>query len=266
MASFRDLPYRDGTDPKQALDLYAPEGEGWAVLAFVHGGGWNSGDKDLHVEGTAIYADVGRFFASQGVGAAVVNYRLLPRVSWRNQIADVAGAVAWVHRHAAGYGGDPKRLFLAGHSAGAQLAARVALDPEPLRAEGLSKKIVSGVIAVSGSAYELDPERTDLLRGGRRAYFERRFAQGDTIGTWTREVSLLRFVDKNAPPFLILYGSAEPKGFHRQSEMLAESLKAAGAGAKLVVLPGRDHVQSALELSRDGTAAAREMLEFLRKT
>src|SRR5262245_33646251 len=130
MASFRDLAYRDGRDPKQTLDLYAPEGKGWPVMVFVHGGGWNSGDKDLKVEGTAIYADVGRFFASQGVGTAVVNYRLLPRVSWRDQITDVAGAVAWLHRHAADYGGDPSQFFLAGHSAGAQLAARVALDPE----------------------------------------------------------------------------------------------------------------------------------------
>ncbi len=266
MREIRDIAYRDGPDAdpkKHRLDLYAPEGQGWPVVVFVHGGGWDSGDKSSVVHGVALYADIGLFFAAHDIGTAVINYRLLPKVSWREQIRDVAGAVAWVHRNVANYGGDPKRLFLAGHSAGAQLATRVALDPDPLKAEGLSKKIIAGVIAVSGAGYEVSRE-TLSTRGGRWAYFERRFALGDTTGAWAREVSLLRFVDESAPPFLILYGSAEPKGFHQQSESLAERLKAAGAGVKRAALPHRDHVQTALDLSRDETAATQEMIEFLR--
>jgi acetyl esterase/lipase len=260
----RNLSYRDAKDPSQTLDLYAPEGKDWPVLVFVHGGGWNTGDKSAVVHGTTPYADIGRFFASKGVGTAVINYRLIPHVPWRGQIEDVAGAVASVHRNAANEGGDPKRFFVAGHSAGAQLATRVALDPEPLKTEGLTGKIVSGVIAVSGAGYEISRE-TLSTRGGRWAYFERRFAQGDTTGTWAREVSVLRFVGHSAPPFLILYGSAEPQGFHQQSEMLAERLKAAGVGAKRVVLTSRDHIQTALDLSRAESLATRELFDFLRK-
>lgn len=272
MASFfPDLPYREvsgGDRQKHHLDLYLPEGRNWPVLVFVHGGGWNSGDRKYAVAGVDPYAGIGRFYAAHGVGTAVISYRLLPHVAWRGQIQDVAGAAAWVHRNIASYGGDPKRLFLAGHSAGAQLAARVALDPEPLQSEGLSKTIVSGVIAVSGSAYELDPERSDILRGGRRAYFERRFAQGDTTGAWIREVSLLRFIDGNAPPFLIFYGSSEPKVFRQQSEMLADRLKSAGVPATLVVVPHRDHVQTVMMLTQAEGVALTAVLEFVlgRKT
>ncbi len=239
----RDIGYREGPDAhpaKHRLDLYLPEGKNWPVLVFVHGGGWDSGDRKHAVAGVDLYADIGRFFAAHGVGTAVISYRLLPDVAWREQIRDVAGAVAWVYRNAAEYGGEPKRLFLAGHSAGAQLATRVALDPEPLKAECLSKKIIAGVIAVSGAGYEISEEAAST-RGGRRRYYERRFGADD--------VSILRFIDETAPPFLIFYGSAEPKGFHQQSQRLAERLQAASVPAELIVVPHKDHVQTALEMS-----------------
>lgn len=236
----RNLSYRQGpsADPKKhRLDLYLPEGKGWPVLIFVHGGGWNTGDKSLSLWGVEPYANIGRYFAAQGIGVAVINYRLLPKVPWPEQIQDVAGAVAWVYRHARDYGGNPNALFLFGHSAGAQLATRVTLDPEPLRAERLSNKIVSGIIAVSGAGYEIT---TPL------SYFVKRFGRADP--------SLLRFVNRSAPPFLILYASAEPLSIINQSKLLAERLKTAGVPVKTVVVPHRDHVQIVMMLSREGIA------------
>jgi arylformamidase len=261
----RDLAYREGPgedDPKQRLDLYVPDGKDWPVLVFVHGGGWDSGDRALTVAGVDIYANIGRFFASHGVGTAVISYRLLPQVAWRDQIKDVAGAVAWVYRNAAKYGGDPKRLFLAGHSAGAQLVARVALDPEPLEDEGLDKRIVSGVVAVSGAGYEISSEEALSARGARKGYYQRRFEQGDTSGAWAGEVSILRFIDKGAPPFLIIYGTAEPKGLHQRSEMLAEKLRSFRVPTELTVVPHRDHVQMVMTMSREGETT-QAMLNFL---
>jgi arylformamidase len=259
----RGLAYRESSDPKQRLDLYVPDGKGWPVLLFVHGGGWDSGDRQLTVAGVDLYANIGRFFASHGVGSAVIGYRLLPGVPWREQIRDVAGAVAWVYRNAAKYGGDSQCLFLSGHSAGAQLASRVALDPEPLKAEGLSKKIVAGVIAVSGAGFEIGGEESLASRGGRRGYYQRRFEQGDTTGAWAGQVSLLRFIDKTSPPFLVLYGSAETLGLRQQSELLAERLKNAGVPTELIVVPHRDHVQMVLTMSRKEGETTRAMLRFL---
>ncbi|HEU0075769.1 MAG TPA: alpha/beta hydrolase fold domain-containing protein [Dehalococcoidia bacterium] len=105
-----DLPYRDGSaNAKHRLDLFLPVGEGWPLLLFFHGGGWTAGNKAMVVAGADVYGNIGRFLASSGIGAAVVSYRLQPAVTWREQVADVAAAVAWVHDHAASYGGDPSR-------------------------------------------------------------------------------------------------------------------------------------------------------------
>ncbi len=122
-----DLAYREdeGSDPvKHRLDLFLPEGEGWPVLVFVHGGGWTAGDKSLRAGGADVYSNIGRFYAAQGFGTAVINYRLQPAVTWREQVDDVARAGAWVHANIAEPGGDPAAIFLIGPSAGAQTRRR----------------------------------------------------------------------------------------------------------------------------------------------
>src|SRR5262245_61070398 len=77
-------------DPRVALNLFVPEGKGWPVLLYAYGGGWQSGDKDLTVGGRDVYNNIGRFFANRGIGVAVINYRLQPEVTWRDQVNDVA--------------------------------------------------------------------------------------------------------------------------------------------------------------------------------
>lgn len=260
----RDIPYWEGNDrdpEKHRLDLYLPSTEDrkkWPVMVFVHGGGWNWGDKSQSVAGAELYANIGRFFASRGIGTAVINYRLLPHVLWRDQIADVASAVSWVYRHVGKYGGDPKSLFLAGHSAGGQLITRVALDPGPLRALGLSKEIVRGVIPASAVGLEIG----DATNNG---YYAKRFRNGDTTGSWKQEVSLLRFVDAKAPPFLILYAGAEPPSIQRQSERLTKTLRAVGVPTEVLIVPHRDHIQILLTLSRPDKASAPAMIDFIQK-
>ena len=116
----KDLAYAEGpsADPeKHRLDLFlpAPSEENWPTVIFVHGGGWTEGDKDLRVGYQDVYGNIGRFFAARGIGAAVINYRLLgDGVQWPAQIEDVARATAYVHDHIAEYGGDPAALFLMG--------------------------------------------------------------------------------------------------------------------------------------------------------
>lgn len=260
----RDKPYREGDSPEQRLNLFVPVGYGWPVLVFVHGGGWNSGDKDLTVGGADIYGNIGRFFASHGIGVAVINYRLLPQISWPEQIEDVADATAWVASHITDYGGSSSRLFLFGHSAGAQLATRVALDPAPLKRRGLSPRILCGVIAVSGAGLDLQDTGTYEL-GEDIRYYEKRFRDGDAGETWKQAASPISFVNASAPPFLIVYAEGESKGLQRQSGLLHQALVRAGAKSQIAIVPGQSHTRILLTLSRPDKVAAPAILEFLQR-
>jgi len=140
----RDIQYHsDSNDKKHRLDLFIPHGNDWPIMIFVHGGGLASGDKSLRVGGDDVYGNIGRFYASEGIGVAVINYRLQSRVTWREQVGDAARSTARIFANAQAYGGDPNLLFIAGHSAGAHLAARSALDPKPLGQGGPSRRILN---------------------------------------------------------------------------------------------------------------------------
>ncbi len=132
-----------GPDPRQRLDLYAPRktpANGLPIIVFFYGGSWNSGTKDG-------YAFVGRALAAKGFLVAVPDYRLVPQVRYPAFLEDNASAVRWVIAHAGNYGGDPKRLLLAGHSAGAYDAAMLAYDPRWL---GADRAAVRGLIGLAG--------------------------------------------------------------------------------------------------------------------
>jgi len=259
-----DLPYWEGSDdPKHRLDLFLPGGEGWPIVVFVHGGGWTAGDKDLVVSGGDVYGNIGRFLASRGIGAAVISYRLQPAVTWREQVADVARAVAWVHAHAAEHGGNPEALFLSGHSAGAQLAAYVALAPGPLAAVGLAPTVLCGAIPVSGAGYDLADEETYAM-GARRSYYEERFRAADPGDGWLREASAMTYLSADAPPFLLIHGTREWKSLQHQNRLLDQALRDAGASSRLVPVKGQSHSRMVLALSKDATIPTTEILTFIR--
>ncbi|WP_254606600.1 alpha/beta hydrolase, partial [Sphingomonas bacterium] len=122
-----------GPDPRQRLDVYAPKdtpanGRSRPVIVFFYGGSWSSGTR-------AGYSFVGRALAARGFVVAIPDYRLVPQVRFPAFLRDNAAAVRWVRGHIAASGGDPDRLVLAGHSAGAYDAAMLALDPRWLGAD-----------------------------------------------------------------------------------------------------------------------------------
>jgi acetyl esterase/lipase len=271
-----DLPYRSDAeaDPeKHRLDLFLPEaGEGagapgavkaaWPVLVFVHGGGWTSGDRSLRAGGRDVYRNIGRFFASHGVGAAVVSYRLQFEFTWQDQVEDVARAVAWVHENVAGYGGNPDAIFVSGHSAGAQLAAWVALDRELAARHGAPA--VCGLIPVSGAGFDLADRQTYQM-GASFPYYERRFRNGDPGDAWLREASPLSHLNGDVPAALVLVAEDDWRSLHHQARLLHNALRRAGAPSQLVQVPGEDHYTVVLTLSRDDKTSAPAMLEFIRK-
>jgi acetyl esterase/lipase len=264
-----DIGYRDdaAADPrKHRLDLYLPRPAGapgapWPVLVFIHGGGWTSGDKGLREGGRDIYANIGRYFAARGIGVAVVNYRLQFEVTWREQVADVADAVAWLSDHVADFGGNPGGLVLAGHSAGAQLAARIALDDETARRHGVPP--ICGLIPVSGVGFDIADPGTYAV-GASRGYYERRFRAGDASDAWQTDASPIAHVSEAAPPTLFLYAERDWPAVQRQTFLLRDALDAASVPTELVRVPGQDHYTIVLTLSRDAIAeGAPRIVEFV---
>lgn len=263
---YRDLPYWPGSDydpRKHRLDLFVPEtGPGWPVLVFVHGGGWNHGDKDLRIGEEQVYSNIGRHYAKRGIGVAVINYRLLPEVTWPDQVRDVARAVAWVHRRIGDYGGNPRRLFLSGHSAGAQLSSWVALDGTYLAELGLTPRIIRGVIGVSGVGYDMvDPKTYEL--GVDIDYLIPRFRLDQDDQSWQRSASPIFHVSAEAPPFLLLYGDREWAWLHRQNELLAEALEQAGSTAETQQIEGERHRMMVLALSHPAKTVGDLIEDFI---
>ncbi len=150
-----DVPY--GQHPRQKLDVYTPDDNKGAapVVVFFYGGSWNSGDR-------LDYEFVAEALASRGMVAILPDYRLYPDVRYPDFLADSAQAVAWAAKEASRYGGDPKRLFVMGHSAGAYNAAMVALDKRWLGQAGTSPAIVRGWIGLAGPYNFLPIQNPDV--------------------------------------------------------------------------------------------------------
>jgi acetyl esterase/lipase len=153
----RDIAYAPG--PRGGLDVYRPKtaSVGAPIVVFIYGGGWDSGRK-------GDYTFVGAALASQGFVAVVPDYRIYPEVRWPAFLEDNARAVAWAKAHAVEYGGDPRKLFLMGHSAGAYNAAMLTLDPRWLRAEGHDPhKDIAGMVGLAGP-YDFLPLHSGELK------------------------------------------------------------------------------------------------------
>jgi acetyl esterase/lipase len=151
-----DLAYGQG--PRFKLDIYRPANTTTAspVVVFFYGGNWSTGQR-------GDYAFVGRALASRGIVVVIPDYRLYPEVRYPDFLDDAAQAVAWSAKNIARYGGDPKNLFLMGHSAGAYNAAMLALDARWLRKQGLSPKALSGWIGLAGP-YDFLPVENPTAR------------------------------------------------------------------------------------------------------
>jgi acetyl esterase/lipase len=260
------------TDHKRQLDLYLPEGRDWPTVVFVHGGGWAWGDRSQKFGGADVYGNIGRFLASKGYGAAVISYRLIWQTDWRTQAGDVARAITWVQRHIAERGGNPQKVFVMGHSAGAQLAMRVAVDPQWLEATGGKARGVCGVIAVSGAGYDMEDRVTEEL-GGDRHYFVQRFGgsvrevrdKPETYA-WRRHASVLPLLDSSDPPALMLMAEQDHASLHRQNRLTDERLRGLGLSRGFVIVAGVNHERMVLELSRADHVAGPAILKFLRET
>lgn len=215
-----DIPY--GALAFERLDVFPPETGPGPVEVFFHGGYWSRSDK-------LYYSFVGDALARRNVLAVIINYPLCPVVSMAELLDSCRKTVVWAYRNAEAFGGDPGRIFLSGYSAGAHIAAMLALT-DWKRGFNLPADVVKGVSAVSG-VYDLEPVTLAASNA----------AIGLTQDDVARFSPLHLPLGGHKPPYLIAGGGLESDEFRRQSTDYAQHLRDAGAPCELVMAPGHHH-------------------------
>lgn len=250
----RDLAYSEPEDANRRLDVYAPAGgENRPIMVWLHGGGWRQGDKSAVQHKPRAFVDRGFIFVS-------VNYRLVPQVTVKEMTGDIAQAIKWVRDHAKQYGGAPDTTFVAGHSAGAHLAALVCTDDRYLRAEGLSLSAIKGCIPVDTAVYDIASQVKNV--GPLRAVtYTSAFGSSEAEH---QQLSPIAHVakDKGIPPFLILHVADRPDST-AQSQAFSKALANAGVRAKVVPGEGKSHGTINRDLGLPGDKPTKAVFEFL---
>lgn len=216
----QDLPYNGTRNLK--LDVYTPSGASKApVVVFFYGGRWSTGDKSQ-------FRFVGQALAASGSVVVMPNLRLYPEARFPGFVEDAASAVRWTRDHIAEYGGDPGKLFLAGHSSGAHVAALLALNEQVLGAVGIQRKSIKGMIGLAGPYDFLPITAPDL-----RDVFgpPERFALSQPI----------YYVDGQNPPVLLLHGENDEVIPVRNTQNLAAAISRAGGPVETVLYPRMSH-------------------------
>jgi len=210
----QDIAY--GSHPRQRLDVYMPLDmrRPAPVFVFFYGGAWTSGTRGF-------YRFVGEAFAARGIVTVVPDYRLHPEVRFPDFLDDSARAVRWALEHAAKHGGDPSRMFIGGHSAGAYNAAMVAFDPRYAQTAGFDSRRIVGFIGMAGP-YDFLPLTGRVTRAV--------FGWPDT----PPETQPINVVAKGAPLSLLLYAKHDNLVGPHNSENMAQKLRDLGTAVEVV--------------------------------
>ncbi len=265
------------------LDLYLPPGDvrGFPVIVWFHGGGLGGGSKD----GSVAWAPS---FAAQGVAVAAVNYRLTSRgnVAGRARypayIQDAAAAVAWVHANIEKHGGDPRRVFIAGFSAGAYLTAMITLDRRWLTEAGMNPDAVAGALPISGQMYTHGTIRSERSRAVAATATETATVEAPegaeeesdaepAPAAVTRrapvidEAAPLFHPRTDAPPIFLFVGEQEGGRVIENRRMHEALLKAGHSKARFQIFPERNHGGMVRRLSDPTDTVRNAMLEFIRE-
>jgi acetyl esterase/lipase len=223
-----------GPDPAQKLEMFVPSGAapaaGWPLIAFYHGGGWHNGDPHS-------YRFIARTFADRGYAVALIGYRLNQGGRYPAMLEDSAGGLKWAMDHAARHRIDPSRTIVMGHSAGAYNAVMLALDARWTSAAGLPANAIKGAVGLAGP-YDFYPWTSDSAR--------------DAMGHWPnpRETLPIAYARRDAPPLLLVAGTADTLVRPRNSRALAAAMAALGKPAELALIDGMGHNGLVITLAR----------------
>lgn len=240
-----DLPY--GDDERQKLDVYMPDVEASQpvpVLLFMHGGYWVIGHKDL------------MGFMAPAITPApallvAVGYRLAPGAKYPQQVEDCRAALRWVYDNIAGYGGDPGRIYVGGHSAGGHLAAMLALQHDHLGAAGLPSDVIKGCFTVSG-VFDV----ADTLQDRREAFLR---SEDDV-----REASPVHNTQGNTTPFLLEIGTDDFDNLRSQHPLMLTALRSQAGYVEEMVREGHNHFQISLDHADPDSPWVRRVLEWMK--
>lgn len=252
----RDIEYAriDGVDPNlHSLDVYWPDQKCDApnpVMVFIHGGAWRTGDKSNNPRTKA------EWFTSHGFVFVTVNYRLSPAATHPAHIEDVASAIAWIQDNAEAFCGNPDRIFVMGHSAGAHLANLVATDERRLAAHGLKASDLAGIISLDTATLDL-VNSSPLSAAGRNI---RESAFGPMNG-W-KDASPISFIAEadELPPFLMFSTGSQNR--QRQNDAFVEAIRTRGGRAEHVHADDRTHREINQMLGNPRDPYTRKIMAF----
>lgn len=229
-----------GPHPRHKLDVHVPRGADSprAVVVFFYGGSWRRGDR-------LDYRFLGHALAARGHVVVIPDYRLYPEVRFPSFVEDGAAALRWVHDHIEIYSGDPDRVHLMGHSAGAHIAALLALDERYLAAVDLEPAWLAGMIGLAGPYDFLPLEETRLI---------------DTFGPEILhyESQPVNYAHPESPPFLLIHGKQDERVPPQNTMALARAIQAAGGHAETLFYRNHGHHRI--------LAATSNLLRFLGST
>lgn len=253
----KDIAYYEGddfSDVKHRLDIYVPEGaDNTDVLMFTHGGAWVIGDRKE-------YGYVGRNFAKHGLVSVVVSYRLSPEVRHPGHIKDVAAAFAWTYKNIEKYGGNHKRIFVSGQSAGGHLTALLATNEKYLKANGLDLSAIRGAIPISG-VYDFS---------SRRISKDHTIMQKVTRGMFTddeekrKDASPILQIHDGLPPMLIIVAEKDPKTLRDQAADFRKALEDAGEKPEYIFLEKWGHVSELMRIGKFNDPISEHVLNFVK--
>lgn len=258
-SAVRDVPY--GEHARQRLDLYRPAAppseRPRPVVVWIHGGGWRIGDKRHAI------APKARHLTEAGYCLVAVNYRLAGEddaIPFPRNAEDVAAAVAWVHGNIARYGGDPERIVLMGHSAGAHLVSLVAADGRYLAAHDLALADLAGVVALDTEGYDVSRAMEGRVT---RDIYENAFGTDPAIWKAASPTAHIA-AGKGIPPFLIVTRGTAARVANAKA--FADALRGAGYDAEARAIPGYSHADVNRRLGVPGEeAVTAPVMAFLKQ-
>ncbi len=240
---------------RHRLDVYQPRRkstEKRPVVVFIHGGSWNSGSKN-------IYWFVGRRLAKQGVLTVIINYRLAPNVEVPAMANDAARAVQWTQQHSAEYGGDPDRIFVMGHSAGAGLAALLATDNTYFSRLGITANPIKGAILDDPAGLDMYDYLKKMAYPNDEQYL---VPFGRNPDIW-RAVSPMYHVAKTSPPMLLFVGGKTYPSIASSSERFRQKLVELGVQHEFTLIPGKKHIPMVLQLFWKNNVIYQKLLKLV---
>lgn len=249
---FKDIDYKSGPElsdyekERCRLDLHVPKGKhAFPTLVWFHGGGIKRGDKANEVT-----FGVATTLAKRGLAIAAINYRLSPNVLFPAYIQDCAASIKWIHERIVRHGGDPKRIFVGGHSAGGYLAM-ILLDPIYFEREGLSMSDIAGFIPVSGQMVTHSTVREERNLSSTRIIVD--------------QAAPLYHARGDLPPVLILAADNDSPMRLEENILMEAALKAAGNGSiSLFVARERNHGSIVRRIPENGDPVAKAILDFVK--